>query len=148
MLFNRLTSLFPGWRTFLTITLSAAVGALVSIGISNRLRAPDGPVPTPQPPHDRRFVALGRAYLPQLGKAYAAAWEEGAKALDAAQGISSALDVVAKAWTSQRSQLFDKHMAQEFAKVIPEGVKDTELTPQERAALAAAWRGFALGLSR
>ena len=80
--------------------------------------------------------------------AYARAWDEGAIALDSGQPVSAALDLVAKNWTSGRTALFDKLVAPEFAKIVPESIKDSDVTPQERTALAAAWRGFAVGLTR
>jgi hypothetical protein len=131
----------------LTVVLSSVVGGAVAIGIAARLH-PAGPSPGPQPPHDPQYVQVGRAYLPQLGKAYAQAWEEGAKSLDSGQGISAALDVVAKTWTSNRTDLYDKVLTPEFSKIVTESVKDADVTPQERASMAAAWRGLALGLGR
>ena len=35
----------------------------------------------------------------------------------------------------------------EFAKIIPEGQEESAITPDQRAQLARAWRGFAAGLS-
>jgi hypothetical protein len=147
MLITRLRSLFPGRRTLVTVTLSSVLGGAVAIGVSDWLES-GSPSGTPQPPHDRRYVSLGRAYLLQLGKAYAAAWDQGAKALDAGQGISAALDTVAQTWTANRTEIYDKLLTPELAKIVSESVKDSDVTPAERAALAAAWRGFALGLSR
>jgi len=148
MLIDRLWSLLPSRRTFLTVALSSTVGAALAIGGLAWLRAPNGPAPGPQPAHNPRFVTLGKAYLPQLGKAYAAAWEEGAKQLDAGQGVAAALDAVSKTWLSNRSQLYDHLVTPEFSKIIAESVKDADVTPQERAAMSAAWRGFALGLEK
>jgi hypothetical protein len=129
----------------LTVAFSSLVGGAVAIGVSARLGGPSGP---PAPPHDPQFVPLGRAYLPGLGKAYAAAWEEGAKGLEAGQPLSAALAAVGKAWDASRTQLFDRMATPEFAKIIPESRKDADITLQQRAAMAAAWRGFALGLGK
>ena len=106
------------------------------------------PVANPDHSHNAEFVALGRAYLPQLGKAYAAAWEEGAKQLEAGGGIAASLDAVSQTWLSNRTQLYDRVLTPEFAKILPESVEDAEVTPQERSAMAAAWRGLSLGLGR
>jgi hypothetical protein len=133
----------PSGRTVLTVALSSLLGGAVAIGVSARLGEPAGP---PAPPHDAHFVRLGRAYLPGLGKAYAAAWEEGAKGLEAGQPVSAALAAVGNAWAANRTQLFDRMVTPEFAKVIPQSQKDADITLQQRAAMAAAWRGFALGL--
>jgi hypothetical protein len=107
----------------------------------------EGPNPA-QPSRDAHLAAVGRAYLPQLGRAYAEAWNQGAVALDSGQPVSAALDLVAKNWTAGRTAVFDKLVAPEFAKIVPESIKDSDVTPKERAALAAAWRGFAVGLTK
>lgn len=137
--------LIPSTRTLLTVALSSLLGGTVAIGLSARFGEPAGP---PAPPSDPHFVKVGRAYLPGLGKAYAAAWEEGAKMLDVGQPLSAAIAAVGKAWDANRTQIFDQMATPEFAKIIPESQKDADLTPQQRAAMAAAWRGFASGLGR
>jgi hypothetical protein len=147
-LFTRLWSLFPDRRTLVTVTLSSVLGGALAIGVADWLQTSAGPTGNPQPSHDRRFVSLGRAYLPRLGKAYAAAWDQGAKALDSGQGISAALDTVAQSWTANRTEIYDKLLTPELAKIVSESVKDSDITPTERAAMAAAWRGLALGLSK
>jgi hypothetical protein len=148
MLFTRLWSLVPSRRALLTVTLSSVLGGAVAIGVSNWLQTPDRPTGNLQPPYDRRYVSLGQAYLPQLGHAYAIAWEQGAKALDSGQGISAALDTVAQSWTANRTEVYDKLLTPELAKIVPESVKDSDVNSAERAAMAAAWRGFALGLKK
>jgi hypothetical protein len=145
MAINGIWAMIPSGRTLLTVALSSLLGGAVAIGVSAYLGRPAGP---PAPPTDPNFVRIGRAYLPGLGKAYAAAWEEGAKALDAGQPFSAALDAVGKAWNANRTQLFDRTATSEFAKILPESQKDADVTPQQRAAMAAAWRGFAAGLGR
>ena len=145
MLMTRLLSLLPSPRSVTTVAISGVMGAAVSIGVSQWLRTSDRPAPSP-PPVDRRFVALGRAYLPQLGNAYAAAWDHGAKALDSGQSLSTALDLVAQTWTTNRTEIYNKLLTPEQINIVPESTKDADVTPAERAAMAAAWRGFALGL--
>jgi len=147
MFISRLPAWFPTGRTLATVIASALVGGSVTFGVAVWLRSHDG-ANAAQPAHDAHFAALGRAYLPQLAEAYSRAWDQGAIALDSGQPVSAALDLVAKNWTSGRTVLFDKHVAPEFAKIVPESIKDSDVTPQERTALAAAWRGFAVGLTR
>ncbi len=147
MFISRLPSWFPTGRTLVTVVVSALVGGSATFGIAAWLRSHDG-ANAAQPHHDVHFAALGRAYLPQLALAYSRAWDQGAVALDSGQPVSAALDLVAKNWTSGRTALFDKLVAPEFAKIVPESIKDSDVTPQERTALAAAWRGFAAGLTR
>ncbi len=148
MSLNRLTSLFPNWRVFLTILVSSLAGAALTVAVFTWGRLPGTPVPNPGPPHDPRFVALGKAYLPQLGKAYATAWAEGANQLDAGKGITAALDAVSKTWSTNRTQLYDQMFTHEFTRIVAESVKDADVTPEERAAMAAAWRGLSLGLGK
>lgn len=145
MAISGIRDLVPSPHTLLTVGLSSLLGGAVALGVSARLGEHSGP---PGPPQDPRFVPIGRAYLPELGKAYAAAWQEGAKDLDAGEPISAAVAAVGKAWDASRSQLFDRMATPEFAKIIPESQKDAEVTPQQRAAMAAAWRGFAAGLGK
>jgi hypothetical protein len=148
MSLTQLCLLLPSRRTLLTVALSSALGAALAMFASARLAAPSKPVPSPDHSHNAEFVAFGRAYLPQLGKAYAAAWEEGAKQLEAGRGITASLDAVSKTWSSNRTQLYDRVLTPEFAKILPESVQDAEVTPQERSAMAAAWRGLSLGLGK
>jgi hypothetical protein len=138
---------FPTRRTLVTVIASALVGASVTFGIAAWLQTHDG-ANAAQPPHDAHFAAVGRAYLPRLAEEYARAWDQGAIALDSGQPVSAAVDLVAKNWTSGRTALFDKLVAPEFAKIVPESIKESDVTPQKRTALAAAWRGFAVGLTR
>ncbi|MGP0069733.1 MAG: hypothetical protein ACLQGP_39795 [Isosphaeraceae bacterium] len=148
MLINQIWAMIPSRSTILTVVLSSLLGAALAIGLSTWLWSPEGPPPSPVPPHDPHFVKLGRAYLPELGRAYAMAWEDGAKGLETGQSLSVALSGVAKAWGTNRTQLFDQMASLEFRKLVAESKKDTDVTPQERAAMAAAWRGFALGLRK
>jgi hypothetical protein len=145
---NQLSSLLPSWRTLGTVALSSALGAALALVVSSRLSVPSKPVPNPAYSHDTRFVAIGAAYLPELGKCYAAAWEEGAKHLESGGGIAAALDKVSKHWSTKRTALYDYILTKEFSKIVAENVNDADLTPAERSAMAAAWRGLALGLAK
>lgn len=140
--------MFPSRHTLLTGILSSLLGGIVAIGVSDRFRPAVGAVGEAPPPFDQRYVALGQAYLPQLGEAYASAWDEGAKALDAGKTIPSAVDTVGQAWTANRTALYDKVLTPELAKIVPEDLKDSAVTPAQRAAMAAGWRGFAIGLRK
>ena len=75
MLLTRFRAVIPSRHIVLTVAFSSVLGGTVAIGISTWLHAPARPVSNPQPSHDPRFVLLGRAYLPELGKAYAVAWD-------------------------------------------------------------------------
>jgi hypothetical protein len=144
----RLYSLFPSRRTLLTVVLSSALGAGLAIMASDWLGLVRGPNADPVQPRNARFVALGKTYLPKLGKAYAAAWEDGAKQLEAGGDISAAIDAVAKSWSSNRTKLYDNVLTPELSKIVVESVKDSDVTPAERSAMVAAWRGLADGLAK
>jgi hypothetical protein len=148
MLINRIWAMLPRRSTLATVVLSSLLGGVLAIGISTWMWSPGGPAPSPLPPHDPHFVPLGRAYLLELGRAYAMAWEDGAKGLETGQNLSVALSAVAKAWGTNRIQLFDQMATPEFRKLVAESKKDADVTAEERAAMAAAWRGFALGLKK
>ncbi len=145
MAISAILAALPSRRTLVTVVFSGLVGGAVAIGVAEWHARPAGP---PAPPHDPRFEKLGHEYLPGLGKAYAAAWEEGARSLDAGQPLSASLAAVSKAWEANRISLFDKSVAPELARIVPESQKDADVTPAQRAAMAAAWRGLALGLDR
>ena len=148
MSLNHLWLLVPSRRTLVTVALSGALGAALAMFAFARLASPKPPVPNPGQPQNPQYVAIGKAYLPRLGKAYAAAWEEGAKQLEAGGGISAALDAVSKTWSANRTKLYDQMLTPEFAKIVAESVKDADLTPSERSAMAAAWRGLSSGLGK
>src|SRR5262249_35497331 len=145
MAITGIRELLPSPSMLLTVGLSSLVGEAVAIGVPARLGEPAGP---PAPPPDPHFRKVGPADPPGVGKAYAGAWEEGAKGLEAGQPFSTAIAAVGKAWDANRAQLFDRMATPEFAKIIPESQKDAAVTSHQRAAMAAAWRGFASGLSR
>jgi hypothetical protein len=147
MFFATFRASFPSVKTLAMVSVSSVFGGLVSFVLC-ALILPTGPAQKPLPPHDPRFATLGRAYLPRLGQAYAVAWEDGAKLLESGQGIATALDTVKNSWESNRASLFDRMLTPEFDKLVPEATKDSDVSSQARGALAAAWRGFALGLRR
>ena len=141
------SSLLPSRCMVFTIVILSVLGGSLLLGVSLWRRSPDEPFPARKPDHDPHFVTLGGAYIAQLGKAYASAWNKGANALDAGESISSAIETVAKSWSANRADLYDRFITPQFAKILPEGIRDEDVTPSERAAMAAAWRGFALGLA-
>jgi hypothetical protein len=137
----------PG-KTFRLVAISFAAGAGLTVGLPHLAKWLGGyePGPAPAPLVDDRFIPLGRAYLPELGKQYAAAWIEGAKALEAGQPVSSALKSVSQTWDHGRAELFDRLLTPELSKIVPDGQADAETKVVDRLALARAWRGLASGL--
>lgn len=94
------------------------------------------------------LTSIGKAYPGHLGKAYAAAWEDGAKLLDSGQSVAMALDQVKTSWEANRGATFSKYVQPAFASIIPEGMDEKEILPGERQELAQAWREFAKGLKQ
>ena len=62
--------------------------------------------------------------------------------------MAAALDAVSKSWSANRAQLYDHVLTPEFSRIVAESIKDADVTPVQRAALAAAWRGLSRGLGR
>jgi hypothetical protein len=144
----RVKASLPSRKTVLSLAFAGAFGAGLATSVSScvpsRIHPNPNPNPTPAPTTD--WNAVGKAYLPALGSAYASAWEQGAAGLEAGQGIDVSLGVVASQWASGRTKLFGELVAPEFEKVIPEGTADADISPVQRAALAEAWRAFAASL--
>jgi hypothetical protein len=139
--------LLPG-KMSLVVAVSFAAGAGLTAGgpYLAKWLGGNGSDPAPAPLIDKRFIPLGRSYLPELGKQYSAAWNEGAKALESGQSVSSALKCVSQTWDHGRVELFDRLLTPELSKIVPEGQADTETKLVDRLALARAWRGLASGL--
>ncbi len=137
--------LVAGKAVFLVVC-SVALGAGLAVGVRAALDASDAGGAPVVPTVDARFVALGKAYLPQLGKVYASAWAEGAGALESGQPLDEALKSVGAAWDAGRTSLFDRLITPEFVKILPEGQEQSAVTPAQRSELSRAWRGFAAGL--
>jgi hypothetical protein len=148
MMLNRLWSSLPPRRAILTVVFPTMAGAATMLAVLAWTGRTDKLSPAVGPTHDPRFVSLGQNYLPHLGKAYAAAWEEGAKALEAGASISTALDTVAKSWSSNRTEIYDRVVTPQLSLIIEESVDEAKVTASDRAAMAAAWRGLAKGLAK
>jgi hypothetical protein len=147
MAIDKILSSIPSLHTILTIAISGIFGGVIALSTLFVL-FPIDPSSPPSPPHDPRFAALGRLYHYQLGMAYATAWEDGATLLDSGKSLATALETVGKSWEENRRKLFDQIVTPAFSKLIPESTNDSDVSAQARAAMSAAWRGFASGLRR
>jgi hypothetical protein len=134
------------WRSasYALVAFVAAVAAL-SVDRENRRGLARDALP-PTLTVDARFTAIGKDYAPKLAAAYAAAWTAGAFELGDGSSPPAALGVVASTWATKRADLFDAVIKPELSKIVPEDTPDADVTPAERAALAAAFRGLAAGL--
>jgi hypothetical protein len=93
-----------------------------------------------------RFIPLGQSYLPELGRVYAAAWNEGAGCLEAGHSLASSLQRVSRSWEAGRIQLFDRLITPELSTIVPEGQTGPQTGSAQRLAMARAWRALAIGL--
>lgn len=143
----RIRAVLPDRSELIVIVAAFALGTLVSVKGVSCQRVPEHP-DSSNPPTAQSLVRLGKAYTANLGKVYASSWETGAAALEAGKPISSALDAVRDAWDRDRMALFNRSVAAEFAKVVPPGKADSEITAAEKTELAKAWRAFASGLRK
>lgn len=89
---------------------------------------------------------IGREYPKGLASAYAAAWIDGATALESGRGVSDSLGEVERAWKAGRTSLFDEKVSPVFSRVVPEGQPEAATSYMDRATLAVLWREFAAGL--
>jgi hypothetical protein len=136
-------------KSLLAAAAVALFSATLAIGLDReyfRLARPRVAVAI-VPSADDNFRVLGRAYVAKLGGAYAQGWDEGATQLEAGVAVSKALAAVGSTWTTARTALYDATITPQLAKILPESTDDDDVTPAERAALAAAFRGLARGLS-
>lgn len=117
---------------------------------SGKAPAPTPPTPPGPSPYDPRidpaFVPLGRAYQGVFSPAYAAAWDKGAAALEAGQTLTQANAIVGKDWNDARIAAFKAQLSPSLDRIVPETTPDSAVTPEQKAALAKAWRGLAAGL--
>lgn len=133
-------------RVVLVVLCSFALGAGLALGVEKALDFFDGGNAPKTPAVEPRFVALGKVYLPQLGKAYASAWVQGAGVLESGQPVDKALQSVSAGWDAGRKSLFDRLVTPELVKIAPEEQDISALTPAQREQLVRAFRGFAVGL--
>jgi hypothetical protein len=135
-------------RESLSLAAAALLGAFVAM-LAPACRWPhEGGTARTMASRDERLTRLGRAYLPELGRVYAAAWYEGARRLEEGWTVGAAISAVAGSWDADRVSLFDRLVTPEFAAIVPQ---DASRPPglecaADRRALARAWRAFAAGL--
>ena len=124
----------------LLVAVSGALGAGLAVGVPalHTWLWGDGSKPAPPPVLNVRFIPLGKTYLPELNRVYAAAWNEGAKALESGQPVTAALKSVGQSWDSGQVQLFDRLVTPEFSKFVAENQPKAEAKPTDLAALALA----------
>ena len=112
-----MSRLIPG-KTLLLVAVSGALGAELAVGVPalHTWLWGDGSKPAPPPVLDVRFIPLGKTYLPELSRVYAAAWNEGAKALKSGHPVTAALKSVDQSWDSGQVQLFDRLVLQRWVR--------------------------------
>lgn len=105
------------------------------------------PTPTPVADYDPAFVPIGKRLAAQFGGDYASAVEDGCKLLDSGQTRSMANETIAKAFSANRQSSFDSIATSALSGLVPASKSDKDLTSDDRAKIARAYRGLAKGAS-
>ena len=132
----------------MTVALSGTVGAALAMFAYAQLMTFNQPVPNPDCRNNPQFVAIGKAYLPQLGKAVRRGVGRRSEAARVRRRHFDRSRRGVETWSANRTKLFDQMLTPEFSKIVAESVNDADLTAAERSAMAAAWRGLSLGLRK
>jgi hypothetical protein len=131
---------------FKTLLLIASFGVLGDCLVFSSLACVRRSERSPAVSVEGRFIVLGQNYLPELGRAYAAAWNDGAGRLEAGCSVASSLQQVSKSWEAGRIKLFDHLITPELSTIVPEGQSGPQAPYSRRVAMARAWRALAIGL--
>jgi hypothetical protein len=91
--------------------------------------------------------AVGTTYAKQLLAADAAAWEAGAKLQDSSATLEASLQTVGTTWATSRTSVYQATVTPVLSRIVPEGTADADVTPAQHAAMAAAMRSIAKGVS-
>lgn len=105
------------------------------------------PAPDRAPPAVAAAEAAGRSYAPAVLASYASAWSGAADRLAAGATVPDALASVRPAWEAARVPIFERDVGPVFAAIVPPATPETAIKPEDRKALAEAFRAFARGLS-
>jgi len=132
-------------KDFLLLAL-LQVGSVACLGVGLWLGGFVGGRPDLSPPVDASFVPIARAYSEVVLDSYASAWAAAADEVAAGQPVAEALLRIRPNWDAARTPEYKAKVSPAFNAIVPEGTPDAEITPIQRAALAAAFRGFAKGV--
>jgi hypothetical protein len=95
-----------------------------------------------------RIIAGGQKYKDMLGKAYGAAWDKAAAALDRNVPLHEVMVQIGADWQKGREEAYGATITPVLVGVVPEGTPDRDVTATQRARLADGFRRFAIGLSQ
>lgn len=133
-------------KDFLLVALLSQMGSIVALGVGLWLGGFSLGGPDSAPSVDKSFIPIARAYKDVILDSYAAAWTVAADEVAAGKPVAEALAGVRPSWESARTPEYKAKVSPAFSAIVAEGVPDSEVSPIQRAALAAAFRGFAKGL--
>lgn len=119
------------------------VTAVLGAGFWAGRREPTGPVA----PYDRALVPIGRAYAGIVLSTYATAWNQAADGIATGKPVADSLAALKTAWEAERAKQYQATVSPSFWAIVPENAAEASITPAQRAALAAAFRGFAKGVA-
>lgn len=121
------------------------ITGILAVGVWIGRRAPDAPSPAPAA-YDKALVPIGRAYAGVVLSTYATAWNQAADAVASGKPVSDSLAALRTAWEAERTKQYQAAVSPAFWAIVPENATEESITPTQRAALAAAFRGFAKGV--
>lgn len=134
-----------GRKDFLLIALSQ-MGSVVALGVGLWLGGFNLGGPDSAPSVDKSFIPIARAYKEVILDSYAAAWTVAADEVAAGKPVVEALAGIRPSWESARTPEYKATVTPALNAIVAEGTPDSEISPIQRAALAAAFRGFAEGV--
>lgn len=102
--------------------------------------------PSPSGPTGTDFVKLGQAYVKPLAQSYAPAWQGYAADIRNGKTMTEATKNMAVAWDANRAAIYGKMIAPELEKILPSTQTEAQITPAQKAAMAAAAEALAKGL--
>jgi hypothetical protein len=133
----RTIAIVAGLASVVSVLGSAAVVGAILWGVG--AFGPSAPAATD-------FVAAGKAYGKVLAPTYAATWKSYAADIRAGKTFTESTKTFADNWKTNRDAIYKKYIIPELSKVMPDGTPDDQVTPAQRAALAAAADDLAKGL--
>jgi hypothetical protein len=136
----------PGVRTIAVVAVLASVVSVLGVSAVVGALLWYGGAFGPSAPAATDFVAIGKAYGKQLGPSYAPAWKSYADDIRAGKKFADSHKAFAEAWKASREAIYKKFIVPELKKLLPDGTPEEQVTPAQRAALAAAADDLAKGL--
>lgn len=111
--------------------------------LSPRPNGPEPPGPTPVSAAE----SAGRTQAAAILSSYASAWSTAADEVADGSAVAEALAGIRSRWEADRTAAFEANASPVFDSIVPEGTPPAEITPEQRARLADAFRAFGRGVA-